>query len=247
MAQNVVNTERESTLKQYYSKFLLEARNVSNSTVKHYLSSLKTISNILKDRGKIENNIYEVTNLKDLTDLREELFKDRDFIELDTTGHRMYSIGLNHYYNFATGDKWFAEKGDIKKLDIPLNPEEPSIIQQKVWPRSDILRIQVIKNAQHRCELNPNHRTFIAEKNGEMFMEGHHSIPMRKQSFFKNSLDIYANIICLCPICHRQIHYGRIADRIKMVDQIYNLRSERLKTSGIVLSRDEFISAAIGD
>ena len=33
-------------------------------------------------------------------------------------------------------------------------------------------------------------------------------IPMKKQQTFSTSLDVYANVVCLCPVCHRLLHYG---------------------------------------
>ena len=78
-------------------------------------------------------------------------------------------------------------------------------------------------------------------------MEGHHAIPMRFQKSFEWNLDVYANIICLCPICHRKIHFGMKKERTKMIHQIYEERSERLKNSGISLGRDDFTKIAISD
>ena len=76
-------------------------------------------------------------------------------------------------------------------------------------------------------------------------MEGHHALPMNAQDHFQVSLDIYANIICLCPLCHRKIHYGLIDERVDMIRKIYDLRAPRLLQSGIDINRDEFIEVAI--
>ncbi len=39
-------------------------------------------------------------------------------------------------------------------------------------------------------------------------MEVHHIISMHFQNKFSCSLDVYANVICLCLICHRLRNYG---------------------------------------
>ena len=77
-------------------------------------------------------------------------------------------------------------------------------------------------------------------------MEGHHALPMNAQAQFHVSLDIYANIICLCPLCHRKIHYGLLDDRVSMIKQIYDQRASRLANSGIEISRNDFVDVAVG-
>ena len=72
-------------------------------------------------------------------------------------------------------------------------------------------------------------------------MESHHAIPMRQQPRFDNSLDVYANLVCLCPMCHRRIHYGIKSDRTGMKKLIYHNRADRLANSGIRLSGREFL------
>ena len=89
--------------------------------------------------------------------------------------------------------------------------------------------------------MNKKHISFIAEQSKKQYMEGHHVIPIHFQSRFDNSLDIYANIICMCPICHRKIHYGLKEDRQIMMNQIYHQRANRLSNCGIKLSKQEFM------
>ena len=152
----------------------------------------------------------------------------------------MYSAGLNNYIRFASGEAYKDLFGKMEAMDIPLKPEAPITVAQTVWKRSNILRIQTLICADFKCEIDRRHKTFIAEKTGKPYMESHHAIPMRQQPHFDNSLDIYANLVCLCPICHRRIHYGLKEDRVKLIHQIYSFRADRLAKSGIVLSQQEF-------
>lgn len=73
-------------------------------------------------------------------------------------------------------------------------------------------------------------------------MEGHHAIPMCYQDKFDQSIDVYANIICLCPICHRLMHFGKSDEKMKISNQIYETRKGRLEVSGIKISKTEFTS-----
>lgn len=235
---------RTSVLKDYYARYLIEIKGVKQSTVRHYYDALNNISRRLKEKGLIKENIYEVKDLEQLHALRDILYADPDFTEMNERGRRMYSAGLNNYCKFASGEELLMTKESVEKMDIPLMPEEPIIVEQTVWKRSNILRMQALTVANYACEINKRHESFIAENTQKPYMEGHHAIPMKFQTSFDKNLDVYANIICLCPICHRKIHYGQKAERVKMIHQIYEERSERLEHSGISLSRDEFTEIA---
>ncbi len=242
---NISTSNRTLVLKEYYSRYLSEIRGVSQSSVNHYLDALKHISRRMKEKGWIAEDIYEITDLDYLNHLRELLYQDPDFVALNNRGNHMYSVGLNHYCNFASGTDLQNTKEQITKLDVPFEPEEPIVIPQTVYRRSNILRTQALNIADYSCEIDQAHQSFIAENTNKPYMEGHHAIPMRLQRQFDHSLDVYANIVCLCPLCHRKIHYGLIEDRKNMMQKIYYDRADRLANSGIRLSSEEFTSIVI--
>lgn len=235
-------SEQKDTLKRYFSRYLKEVKGHSDATVKHYFDALNNISRRLKNKNLVEKDIYEINELEKLDYIRYVLSIDSDFIELNNRGNNMYSAGLNNYYNFACGDAFFELGDRVFLLDIPIPIGNKIINELGTWQRSEIIRNQTIVYAEYTCELNQSHQSFLAEKNNKQYMEGHHIIPIRLQPQFKNSLDIYANIICLCPNCHRQIHYGLQNDRKQMMEQIYNKRDNRLANSGIKLCKQEFIN-----
>lgn len=236
----------KSVLKEYYSRYLLDVRGVSLSTVKHYLDALNNISRRLKAKGVVQNDIYEIADLEQLKVVQNILFADTDFIDLDTRGRRMYSSGLKNYCRFAAGEGFNEIRQQMFLLDVPVASEAAVTVEQKVWRRSGILRTQALELANYTCEICPEHYTFIAESTNKPYMEGHHAIPMHFQENFDVSLDVYANIVCLCPICHRKIHFGMKDDRVEMINSIYDARSARLAKSGIALSKNDFIDIALG-
>ena len=67
----------------YYIKYLKEIRKVSDSSVGHYTQALRKISNILVERGKIEESIYEIQDTGELEIVRAYLFNDAEFIKLN--------------------------------------------------------------------------------------------------------------------------------------------------------------------
>ena len=240
---------RKTILQKYYSRYLTEIRKASPSTVRHYIDALNNISRRLKEKGVVRENIYEIMNLNNLEEVRRALFADPEFIAQDSRGRRMYSAGLNNYYRFASGEGFtdnrsVERKDPMKLMDIPIIAGEPCIVSHVEWSRSNILREQVLSTAGYTCEIDRSHQSFIAEKTNKAYMEGHHAIPMRNQPQFENSLDVYANIICLCPVCHRRIHHGLKADRVHMMNMLYESRADRLANSGIRLSREEFAAYA---
>ncbi|MBQ2434445.1 MAG: hypothetical protein II266_08430, partial [Clostridia bacterium] len=79
--------------------------------------------------------------------------------------------------------------------------------------------------AGYLCEQDPTHMTFIARSTGRAYMEGHHLLPLKHQSQFDCSIDIYANVVCLCPICHRLLHFGQDSDRRYAAEKLFEKRS----------------------
>ena len=240
---------RKTVLQKYYSRYLIEVRKTASSTVRHYINALNNISKYLKEKGIVRENIYEIMDLNELAEVQRILFADPEFIEQNSRGNRMYSSGLKNYYLFASGEGFIDNRNvdtenPLRLMDIPITAGESSIVSYVEWSRSSILREQVLSTAGYVCEIDRNHQSFIAEKTNKAYMEGHHAIPMKNQPQFENSLDIYANIICLCPVCHRRIHHGVKTDRIHMMNMLYESRADRLARSGIRLSREEFAAYA---
>lgn len=238
-------------LKEYFKRYLTEVRGVSERTATHYNTSLRTVARYLKEAGKLNGSLYDVESLQELLALRAFLMTLPEFVAQDEKGNRMYTAGLNRYVDFASdSDSVFSEGNTIERLDIPIKPRtlpQRRQIESSRWNRDRIIVQQALRSAHFLCEVNPAHTTFIAESTGKNYIEGHHIIPMNCQDAFANSLDIYANILGVCPNCHRLLHYARQAERRSALKTIYSARAERLCHSGISLSKDEFLGLAIAD
>lgn len=235
----------EYTLLEYYKKYLKQVRNLSDSSVGHYTQAISRVSKLLRERAKIRDTIYELKDIGELEVIREYVLRDPEFVALDTRGNRMYSAGLNNYYRFALGEKLFEKKDALSALDTVLPIGEKTIVTHEEWKRSSIIKLQTLEAAGFHCEINPKHNTFIAQSNGKQYMEGHHAIPMHYQDKFHQSIDVYANVICLCPVCHRLLHYGTETDKQPIVNQLYETRKARLEVSGIKISKSDFCELAI--
>ena len=241
----LLSNEKSTVLSEYFQLYMKEIRKLSDSSINHYCQALKRSSQFLKDKGLVKNSIYEISDMTQLLNINTILLSDPEFVALDTRGNRMYSAGLNNYFRFAEGHDFSVGVDQINAMDIPVQPEKAIIIEQTTWRRSGILRNQALAYANYRCEIDNSHETFIAENTRMPYMEGHHALPMKMQNDFNVSLDVYANIVCLCPVCHRRIHHGLKFERIDMAKRIFDARGERLENSGIVLSSNEFIERAV--
>lgn len=233
-----------NVLKEYYIRYLQVVRGSKESTVNHYLGALKTISEYLVEKNKISESIYEIEDLGELEIVRTYLYSQPDFVEKDERGNRMYSAGLNNYVRFAEGAEFKSVSNRAERLDIVVPVSGFGTTSNTVWRRNGIIKKQSIEMANYTCEIDSAHETFIAQSTHKRYMEGHHAIPMKNQRVFSVSLDVYANIVCLCPICHRLLHYGLQDDKRSVLNRIYAERAERLNRSGIRLSKDEFLEKA---
>lgn len=232
------------SLEDYFKKFEKDILNLSDSSINHYKDAIKKISKILVEKDLLQESIYEISDINKLIELKETLSKFPDFEDLDKNGHRMYSCGLKAYIKFASGVD-FNKVGNIVLLDT--EQPVPAIIQKetKTISRSTIIKNQIIIAANYKCEINPKHTTFISKVTEQQYMEGHHIIPIKHQNCFSNSLDIYANVICLCPICHRLLHFGKDNQRKDLLSNIYSVRQNRLYKGGIEITKSDLIELAL--
>lgn len=99
--------------------------------------------------------------------------------------------------------------------------------------RDPTVAANALCNADYKCELCTEHKTFIRKSNGKPYTEPHHLIPMKFQKDFNVSLDVENNIVSLCSNCHNMLHYG--ADIDAGLEELYNKRNSLLKSAGIFI------------
>ena len=138
---------------------------------------------------------------------------------------------LSQYFDDTRYERKTIEnkKFENKKVVAPKVQSKTS----NVIVRNRTIAEKALKKAHYLCAWNINHETFIRKSNHLRYMESHHLIPLEFQKYFEYSLDIDANIICLCSQCHNEIHYGE--NYKEMVKRFYEERKEDLKRCGIEL------------
>ena len=129
-------------------------------------------------------------------------------------------------------------KSDFRYKGIPKEKEKPMLLQGRlIYPRNKNVSINALMHAKFRCEINADHLTFLRKQTKIPYTEPHHLVPMAYQGCFNVSLDVEENIVSLCCMCHKLIHYG--ADAVILLEQLYLERRERLESVGIHISLDD--------
>ena len=99
---------------------------------------------------------------------------------------------------------------------------------------------EAIRDGKYKCTVDSSHATFV-KKDGTKYMEVHHLIPLEFQYKYEYKLDAKANLIPVCPLCHKRLHYGRIEDITPVLTQFYNLRHDILQQSGLSISLEDLV------
>jgi 5-methylcytosine-specific restriction protein A len=129
-----------------------------------------------------------------------------------------------------------------KAAASPKAQQDQVTYEGKRHKRDASLAAKSIKNARHQCQYDTNHQSFISGSSGKPFVEVHHLVPISRSEDFEHSLDVPANLIVLCPNCHRAIHYGDKDIKTKLINKFYNERERSLKSSGININIEELLN-----
>lgn len=232
----------------------VSGRHYAPGTVERYgRQALKYVDKLLPDLFPTREpfSIFNIEDVNELEGVCQNVLDNPKFIDANHRGNYMYSRGLNLYLRFAKGVNFDCREDSAALMDRPIpidkasKPVSSSERTAHVWNRDRIKVLQIARGCGFTCQIDKFHQTFMTEA-GRLYVEGHHIIPLSLQSDFECSLDCHANIIVLCPTCHRFFHYAAKRDRDEALRRLYDERGERLANSGISLDRAQFIEAGIG-
>ena len=141
-------------------------------------------------------------------------------------------------------EQGIVSSNDIDK-EIDITPDySPVKISEKVvgttssYKRNESIAKKAIAISKFKCDLDATHETFIT-KNGKPYMEAHHLIPINAQGDFNVGLDCEANIVSLCPTCHKMLHYGD--NIVAQLKKLYDSRKDKLKAAGIDITFEQLL------
>ena len=161
---------------------------------------------------------------------------------------------LEEYLNLSdnTDDQIF--QNEIQNIGVtkalPSDSEDKLIFTDSPNGRQVKKRARIskaaLKKANFICAGDVNHTTFSTKK-GDQYMEGHHLIPCTcsNAEYFKDeygvNIDCIENIVCLCPTCHRLIHFGSESARNLLIKKLYNIQSSELSKIGVNIGPKDLI------
>jgi 5-methylcytosine-specific restriction protein A len=227
-------------------------------SVEKYANAIDIISSELRSYGLPNENLFLISDIS----LIETIIKNNLFQRKNKKGHSMYSAALKHLKNYLENCVEFEtelirEKLEFEKyiLDTPMTnhsinfedkpkerPHFRSVTNLKVWNRNPKYAIEALAYADYLCEFDKQHKHFISKFTGKNYVEAHHLIPMQYQEKFNFSLDIHANIVCICLTCHKKIHFGLFQVKKEILEKLFYDRINRLTKVGINLTLDQFFS-----
>jgi 5-methylcytosine-specific restriction enzyme A len=246
--------------KDTFARWLEVHTDLQQYAIKRYSRAIEKLPTELGDYGLQIINLFYLTN----TAFIDTILSNPEFKKKDTKGHRMYSTALKHFkkyieysYDFELQAELHKEEQEFEKYlsdnpddisrgiieDKPKNkPNYRSVNNKKVWSRNPKYASEAIAYADYLCEFDNKHKHFISKFNGKNYVEAHHLVPMQYQEQFECSLDIHANIISICLVCHKKIHFGFFEYKKEILESLFNSRKERLIASGIAISLGELYS-----
>ncbi|MBZ5753046.1 HNH endonuclease [Metabacillus rhizolycopersici] len=246
--------------KDTFAEWLKTYTDLKPYAIKRYSRAIETLSLELGDFGLQRINLF---NLPD-TAFIDTILSNPEFKKKNDKGHRMYSTALKHFkkyieYSYDSElqaelfkeeqkfEKYLTENpADVSRANIEDKPKDKpnhrSVNNKKVWSRNPKYASEVVVDADYLCEFDNQHKHFISKFNGKNYVEAHHLIPMQYQEQFNNSIDIHANIVSVCLVCHKKIHHGLFEEKKEIIDKLFNSRRERLIRSGINISLKELYS-----
>lgn len=221
----------------------LANRGLSVSSIQKYSSQAN--KRIIKELGI---DFYDVKSLDSLRDLLLAVKEMEANMPKDPK--RMYSAAVSNYIKYKTelfnhldtmNDYQYLT--DIEKAfnineessdDYDFKPQTKRIqTVNNRYLRNPLVGKEAIMKANYLCQHDSSHQFFISKATHHNYVEAHHLIPIAYQALFTNGIDVVENVVALCPVCHRCIHYGINEQRKSILTHLYKNSEEKLYRAGI--------------
>lgn len=135
---------------------------------------------------------------------------------------------------------------DVKDLSNT-SSREPEYLDSpsgRLVKKNALVSRKAVSASGYKCTFDPAHHTFQTTK-GVQYVEGHHLIPCtptNSEKYWKRfgkNIDCSANIVALCPTCHRRIHFASPEEREGIIRKLYEVQSGKLEAIGLKISLEE--------
>ncbi len=217
-----INTGRKDT------KFSQEVRNLVSHKNKRFFTYVK-VTKISRREG---GSSFVITNAGEAY-----LKKEENAAKLDGEFDLKYQVSIQSCDPYTS-------KNDLE-FSNNREPHQVTIKGNKKWRTDPRISKTVLSDNEYKCEFSSidgvSHITFKT-KLGNEYVEGHHLIPMSAQTDFNLNLDRSSNIISLCPICHKQLHYGSLEEKVKKLKPLFDMRISKLSSESIDITFEKLVN-----
>ena len=138
----------------------------------------------------------------------------------------------------------YNEIEELEKANSRL-PEKKTRSNNSRYKTDPRITKTVLKQNNYICEIEKltgeKHKTFNTNREVQ-YMEGHHLIPIKAQKDFQKNIDRSDNICCLCPNCHRALHYGAMVEKRERLVLLYNSKIRELEKNEINIDFEELVN-----
>ncbi len=252
IGMNRVHLKKNSVV---FAVFDMNANDYNLATREEYFKAIGVekynyTDNLGPNHAIVKNIRYSDTDI--LYRLIDYISLDRDKLNynydssVEITGEEKKASEKEEYYVQNILNKSINIDDSDDEIDYIAKPEARKKIKENdkasgvvTYPRDPQKRIIALKRVGFKCEINPEHETFISKSTGMPYMETHHLIPLEYWKRFEYSLDVEANIVCLCSNCHNEIHYGKYAE--KLIKPLFESRESELIDAGIGIRLDDLL------
>lgn len=193
-------------------------------------SSVKVVDD-LQRLINVYLEIYKIKGIRKVGELNDYLLLEEDGLFLEESdSEESFQEDVQEQSNVA---ETINEKEDQKlPRRLPVRSKEG----KESYPRRSYVSAEAIKEGGYGCHIDRSHQTFTSKASKQQYVESHHIVPMSLQKQFENELDQTANIIALCPNCHRLVHLGSDIEREELLRTVFIKRRDRLKNIGIEMT-----------
>lgn len=193
------------------------------------------------EAAAIESFRYEINSLPSEENLVAHLEILLDHYErlIDVAGPSLESLApiTEQQYQTAVQEIGEPESSTVQQPDVPKQKSEPvKAAARNLYPRDPSVAIAALSAAKFQCEVESGHQTFTSKAKKRQYIEAHHLVPMSVQGEFEYSLDVSANVVGLCPLCHKLLHLGMFRDKKPILKSLFEKRRGRLQASGIIMT-----------
>lgn len=202
--------------------------------------------NMLEIKGSFEGVMEENNVSEKNTEPKPKNAKKKRYGNPKLEGKKLYLNNSGQDDELEFQEKVQSLPNPPKGVKIIFEPKEKSDeLTSRVY-RIKNRDANVAKNAvaaaSYLCEIDKDHPYFISKKSKENYVEAHHLIPIYALDEFEKSIDVEANVISLCPSCHRKLHHAELEEITLLLEKLYYERKANLETCGIKLSLERLLS-----